>query len=338
MPKITPQFVENIVPDPKRALTIYWDSELKGFGVVVLLSGRRTYCIQYRNQERIVRRYKIGIHGHITTEEARSMAQQKLSQVAHGEDPAEQRKKTLYLSSMEDLAKNYLDYHCCNKSRETLQKDKELLQNIILPALGPLKVRDIAQKDIVVLHKKLKKMPFQANRILALLSKMFTLAVAWRWKNNNPVLGIEKYPEEKPERWLNEEELTRLWTTLDSHSDHLAAYVLKLLILTGARKSEVLQATWNQFDLEKRIWTKPSHLTRQQKEERLLLSEKALEVLQSLKKLTPEGSLHIFTNPIKNEPIKEIKVFWKEVLEAAKLENVRIQDLRHIYVSRLPAD
>lgn len=210
MPKITTQFVESIVPDPKKALTIYWDSELKGFGVVILPSGRCTYCIQYRNQERIVRRYKIGIHGHITTEEARSMAQQKLSQVAHGEDPAEQRKKTFYLSSMEDLAKNYLEYYCCNKSSETLQKDKELLQNIILPALGSLKVREIAQRDIAILHKKLKRTPYQANQALTLLSKMLTLAVAWRWKYNNPALNIEKYPEEKQERWLNKEELISL--------------------------------------------------------------------------------------------------------------------------------
>ena len=174
-------------------------------------------------------------------------------------------------------------------------------------------------------------MPHQANRVLTLLSKMFTLAVAWRWKNNNPAIGIEKYPEEKRERWLTEEELTRLWTALDSRSDCLAAYVYKFLILTGARKSEVLQATWNQFDLEKRIWTKPSHLTKQQ--EHVPLSEKAIEVLQSVKKRIPKESLYVFTDSSEAKPLKKINIVWKTVLKEAKLSGIRLSDLRHVCFS-----
>lgn len=72
MPKITKRFVENIIPDPEKTLK-YWDSELKGFGVVVLPNGRRTYCVQYRNADRIKKCLKIGVHGQITTEEARDL-------------------------------------------------------------------------------------------------------------------------------------------------------------------------------------------------------------------------------------------------------------------------
>jgi len=91
VPKITKRFVESISPDPKETLK-YWDSELKGFGIVVLPSGRRTYCVQYRNQHRILKRFKIGVHGQITAEEARDLAKKMLGQVAHGEDPAEKKK------------------------------------------------------------------------------------------------------------------------------------------------------------------------------------------------------------------------------------------------------
>ena len=89
MPKMTKRFVESVKPDPEKTLKL-WDSELKGFGLVVLPSGRRTYCIQYRNSQRILKRFKIGVHGQITTEEARDLARKKLASVTHGGDPAEQ--------------------------------------------------------------------------------------------------------------------------------------------------------------------------------------------------------------------------------------------------------
>lgn len=139
MPKITKRFVESIAPDPEKTLK-HWDSELKGFGVVVLPSGRCTYCIQYRNADRVLKRFKIGVHGQITTEQARDLAKQKLGQVAHGQDPASQKKETTTFISMDELAKNYLERHGYKKRPKSLQEDFKLLRNIILPALGRLKV------------------------------------------------------------------------------------------------------------------------------------------------------------------------------------------------------
>jgi len=195
--------------------------------------------------------------------------------------------------------------------------------------------QNVTRSDVEDFRKSLQKTPYQANRALALLSKMFTLAVSWEWRADNPVIGIEKYQEEKRDRWLDEEELNRLWGVLDRHSERLTAYVFKFLILTGARKGEVLGATWDQFDLEKGVWTKPSHLTKQKKKEHLPLSEKAIEVLQIVKKQIPEDSLHVFPGRIEGEPLKEIKTFWKTALKEAKVENVRVHDLRHTHASHL---
>jgi integrase len=182
---------------------------------------------------------------------------------------------------------------------------------------------------------KYEKIPYQANRALSLLSKMFNLAVAWGWRNDNPAANIPKYQEEKRDRWLDQEELDRLWGVLDRHSDRMTAYVFKFLILTGARKGEALGATWDQFDLEKGVWTKPSHLTKQKKKEHLPLSEKAIEVLQVVKKRTPKGSVYVFPGRIEGKPLKEIKTFWRTALKEANLENVRIHDLRHTHASHL---
>ncbi len=223
-------------------------------------------------------------------------------------------------AEIDDLAKNYLEHYGCYKKSISLQEDQKLLQDIILPALGCIKVVDVAKNDLETLHKKLKKRPYQANRVLSLLSKMFSLAVSWGWRENNPVPGIQKYQEDKRERGLNEEELNRLWSALDRRSSYIAAYALKFLTLTGARKSEVLQATWDQFDLKKGLWIKPSHLTKQKKEEHLPLSEKAVEVLESAKKLTPQGSLHVFVDPAEGEPLGGIKALWQTVLKEAQLK------------------
>lgn len=334
MPKLTKRFVESIKPDPIKTL-IYWDLELKGFGAVILPSGRRTYCIQYRNQDRVLKRYKIGVHGQITTEEARSLAKQSLGQVAQGKDLTEKKKQIKLLPTMEDLAKNYIERHGYKKRPSSLKGDQGLLKNVILPALGSLKVEHVTRRDIEAIHKNFQDTPYKANHSLRLLSKMFNLAISWGWRDNNPVLGIEKYQEEKRDRWLDEEELDRLWDVLDQYSNHLTAYVFKFLLLTGARKGEALGAAWDQFDLEKGVWIKPSHLTKQKKKEYLPLSEKAIEVLEIVKKLTPNNSFYVFPGKVIGKPLQEIKTFWKRVLKEAKLENVRIHDLRHTHASHL---
>jgi len=334
MPNITKRFVESITPDPHK-LSQYWDTSLKGFGVIVLPSGRRTYCIQYRNQHRVVKRLKIGVHGQVTTEEARALARKHLASITHGEDPVQGKKQAQSLFSMQDLARDYIERHGQKKREKSLKEDQKLLRNIIMPSLGSLKVAHVSRRDIESLHLRLKNTPYQANRVVALLSKMFSLAVSWGWRADNPAQGIEKYQEEKRDRWFNDEELQRLWSVLDKYSENLTAYVFKFLLLTGARKGEALQATWDQFDLEKGLWIKPAHLTKQKKKEYLPLSDKTLLLLEALKKRR-EGTLpYLFPGKKVGEPLKEVKKFWGTVLKQANLKNVRIHDLRHTHASHL---
>ncbi|MBA3814349.1 MAG: tyrosine-type recombinase/integrase [Alphaproteobacteria bacterium] len=333
MPNLTKRFVESIIPDPEK-LSQHWDSSLKGFGVIVLPSGRRTYCIQYRNQNRVLKRLKIGVHGQLTTEEARALARKHLASTAHGEDPSQDKKEIQALFGMQDLAKDYIERHGQKKREKSLKEDQKLLKNIIMPSLGSVKVANVSRRDVEGLHLRLKDTPYQANRAVSLLSKMFTLAISWGWRLDNPAQGIEKYQEEKRDRWLNDEELQRLWSVLDKYPENLTGYVFKFLLLTGARKSEALKATWDQFDFEKGIWVKPSHLTKQKKKEYLPLSDRALSLLESLKKLTSE-SIYLFPGRKAGEPLKEIKKFWATVLKEAKLEDVRVHDLRHTHASHL---
>lgn len=334
MPKITKRFVETITPNPDKTQK-YWDSELKGFGIVVLPSGRRTYCIQYRNQQRILKRFKIGTHPQITAEEARAWAKKYLSSTIHGNDPAEKKKENRDLPTVKILIQDYLDHHGCKKRPRSLLEDKKLIKNIILPFLGNKAVAHISRREIEVIHLQLKNTPYQANRFLALFSKMLSLAVVWGWRENNPVKGIERYQELKRERWLNDGELQNLWSTLNQYNNHIAGYAVKLLLLTGARKNELLQASWDQFDLQKGVWIKPAHSTKQKKIEYLPLSDKALEVLGSLKKIIPRNSQYLFPNKINNKPLRDIRGFWEKVIKEANMKNARIHDLRHTHASHL---
>ncbi|EKE10543.1 MAG: integrase family protein [uncultured bacterium] len=332
MPKLTKRFVESIVPDSHKMIK-HWDSELKGFGLIILPSGRRTYCVQYRNAARVKKMLKIGVHGQVTTEEARSLAKKYLSGVIHGYDPAKVRKENRDLPTMNDLAHDYVLHHGEKKRPKSLQEDQKLLKNIILPSLGNEQVAHISRRDIETLHREHKRTPYQANRTLALLSKMFSLAMGWEWREDNPAKGIERYPEEKRDRWLNDEEIQVLWKVLEEYSNQSAACVFKLLILTGARKGEILHATWDQFDLEKGVWTKPSHLTKQKKKEHLPLSIEAIEILETMK--SQASSSFLFPGKVEGKSIQEIKKAWDTIRKKSGFPDLRIHDLRHTHASHL---
>lgn len=331
--KFTKRFVESITPNPQKMIK-FWDSELKGFGLIVLPSGRRTYCIQYRNVQRVKKMFKLGTHGQITTEEARSLAKKYLSGIVHGQDPVAIKKETRGLPTMNDLAHDYILYHAeKNKRPKSLHEDQRLLKNIILPVFGNQQVAYLRRRAIEILHLEHKKTPYQANRVLALLSTMFTLANAWGWREDNPAKGIKRYQEKKRVRWLTEEELPVLWKVLDEYPNQAVTCIFKLLILTGARKGEVLHATWDQFNLQKGVWTKPSHLTKQNKEEHLPLSIEAIEILETMK--SQASSPFLFPGKVEGKSIQEVKRAWDTIRKKAGFPDLRIHDFRHTHAAHL---
>lgn len=331
MPKLTKKYVESIKPDMDGPIKA-WDSEIKGFGLITLPSGRKTYCIQYRNKDRVKKRLKIGVHGQITTELAREKAKQLMGRASQGEDPATEKKEHRDRFTMKDLIRDYLEVHAVKKRAKSIQEDKQLIKNIIEPLMGNKTVESITRKELEQFHNNLSKTPYQANRALALLSKMFSCSVAWGWRTDNPVQGIERYQEEKRDRWLGSDELNRFWGALDKYPENTTALLLKFLLLTGARKGEAMGATWDQFDLNQGVWTKPSHMTKQKKKEHLPLSREALAVLKKMKK---PNAVYVFPGRVEGEPLKEIKKFWKKILKEAEIENLRVHDLRHTHASHL---
>lgn len=175
--------------------------------------------------------------------------------------------------------------------------------------------------------------------MLALLSKMFRLAMKWHaserfWRSDSPTIGVQKFPEQKRERWLNEDEMTKLLGALDSYSESNIANVVRLILLTGSRKSEVLRAEWSEFDLAAGIWTKPYTNTKQKRTEHVQLSRPAIQILQEMKPKAT-GPFLFPSSRLEDNPLEDIKQHWKLITESAKLPGVCIHDLRHTFASHL---
>lgn len=333
--KLTKRAVESIQPHQINELLI-WDSELKGFGVRVFPTGRRTYFIQYRNAHGNTRRKKIGVHGIITAELAREEAKKLLGDVAKGQDPSVELKVVSndIQPSMQELADQYLLLHAePNKALQCYKDDMSKIKNIILKKYGHLRVDAVTTFDLQKLHSELHKTPIKANRTIALLSTMFNFAIQWGWRSDNPAKGIKKYKEHKRYRWLNDEEVQRLLTSLNNYHNQNVANAIRLLVLMGSRKTEVLSAKWDQIDLERGTWTKQAHSTKQRKMEYLPISSLVLEILKKMK--VQADSPFLFPGKLSNQPLKDPKKAWSTIRKQAGVSDVRIHDLRHTFASHL---
>jgi integrase len=174
--------------------------------------------------------------------------------------------------------------------------------------------------------------------MLALLSSAFNLAVRWGWRADNPAKGIERFHEDRRERFLSGEELNRLVDALNDHPNRRSANAVRLLLLTGARRGEVLGATWDHFDLGAGLWTKPSAHTKQKRAHRVPLSAPALALLVAMRAetdATGHRSPYLFPGDAPGKPLGDIKNFWKSVCMRAGVEGVRLHDMRHQYASML---
>jgi integrase len=170
----------------------------------------------------------------------------------------------------------------------------------------------------------------RANRALATLSKMMNLAIKWRLREVNPVVGVIRNQEGKRNRYLSGDETKCLMAALAVYPDKPAANVIRLLLLTGARRGEALGAMWAQFDLKKAIWVKPGRATKQRTEHRVPLSPPAVQILADMRKADPDGT-RLFPPGLAGK----MRDHWFSTTEAAGISGVRMHDLRHSFASFL---
>lgn len=335
--KITDKTVRDLVP-PAVGNRIVYDTEVSGFGVRVTAGGSRSFILNYRIKGR-ERRYTIGAYGvdQWTVAAARRRAGELRKLIAVGEDPLAERIEAREAPTVADLCERFEEEHLPKKRAATSRGYLALITNDILPELRNKKVADVTFADVDALHRKITKRGarYQANRTVAILSKMFSLAVKWGWRGDNPAKGIERNAEDKRHRYLSGDELGRLTRALEEYPDQQAANIIRLLLLTGARRGEVQGARWADFDLTDGIWTKPGATTKQKTEHRVPLSLAAWQLLKAIREGAKEGAEFVFPGRGGESHRVEIKDQWADLCRLAGIEQARIHDLRHTYASVL---
>ena len=334
MPKLTKRIVDAAKPAFDREI-FRWDAELRGFGLRIKPTGVKSYLIQYRTRTGISRRMTIGQHGVLTAEEARREAKVQLGRAAKGDDPAADKANAKDGLSFATFTERYLSDHAATKKKpSSVRMDRINLNKHILPILGRRRLDTIERADVVRLHHSMRDTPGAANRCLALLSKMMNLAERWgeRPDGSNPCRHVEKYRENKRDRFLSADELAQLGAAClrcekDEKLSPSFLALVRLLIFTGARLSEIQKAQWDWVDFKSGLIRLPDSKTGAKS---IMLPAPALDVLARLVRVG--GNSYIITGEGSRCLVNVWKP-WAVLCAVAGLKDVRLHDLRHSFAS-----
>jgi integrase len=361
--RLTKSRVEGIQPAARDRL--FWDAEIPGFGVKVTPKGARVYVLQYSRRNHS-RRLTIGRHGDggLTTDQARKQAEILRGIIRSGGDPATDRAHERSIPTMRALAERYMTEHAWPKKKpRSADGDRCLIECHITPLLGHHRVCDVTRPDLRRFLNDVAsgKTRFDqktglrgrrivrggkgaANRCLMVLSKMFGLAEDWGYRppGDNPARGVEKFDESAGRdraRFLSETELARLGDALISAEKAdprhcVPANIIRLLLLTGARKSEIVGLRRERIDLERGLVRLSDSKTGPRA---IILSAPALQLVTELLQQGPQAG-YLFPGPRparrgEIRPYGGLKGFWATVSAAAELGDTRIHDLRHTHAS-----
>jgi len=245
-----------------------WDKEIPGFGIAIQKTGYKSYCLDYKNSAGIARRMKLAIVGEITPDEARKKAMHLKLQISQGIDPLINKQDQRQELTLAQIADEYMEKHAIPyKKIKSVKDDKSNLNNHILPDIGKLKINAVKKSVIKQFHLKLYHKKYTANRCIELISKIMNLCEEWGYRpdNTNPCKGLKKYKEEKKERFLNLQEVAKLQKSLNKmlesgESPYFVA-LIRLLLLTGARLSEIMTCKWQYINFERKVIELPDSKT-----------------------------------------------------------------------------
>ena len=317
---------------------VFWDRELQGFGVRVYPSGSKVYLVQTRADGKS-RRLTVGRHGLISAEQARRKAAQVIADIKAGNDPvlANGASRSDAGATVAEVAERYMREHVAVRCKPTTVRHcRHTLDRHLLPALGSLPLGEIGREKVAALQYSLHETPVMANKVVDMLSRLFNMAEAWGIapEGGNPCRFVRKYKERSCERFLSEEEFRRLGRVLDeveaegkvcSHA--VAAF--RLLMLTGCRRNEILTLRWEDVDLEAGELRLRDAKTGARS---VALSPAARRVLADLPRLSDNPWVIAGAKP--GARLSNLNNAWVVIRARARLDDVRIHDLRHSFASR----
>ena len=332
--KITSRSVARFKGEPGKESCL-WDTEVKGFGLRVQPSGRRSYIYKFRTPDGRRRNRKLGDETALTAEAARRAVTVWVTNKALGK-PILNAKPIVQSITLRTLCDLYIeDYAKLHKKPKSIEEDSRYIERDIKPALGHKALSEIGSKDIVRLKSDFADTPVKANRVLALLSKIFNLAEEWEYRepNTNPTRHIRKFKEEPRRRYLKAEELERLENVMiDAEVNQWTSQpvidAIRVLQMTGARLREVLNMEWAFVDLPNGQVHLPDSKTGQKT---IFLSNKAGRYIADIER--KPNNPFVFPGQRMGAQLINIQKPWRLIRERAQLNDVRIHDLRHTYAS-----
>jgi integrase len=317
--------------EPAQKNVIVYDEEVVGFGVRVATGGTRAFVLSYRTAGR-ERRFTIGSWPDWSVTVAREEAKRLKREIDQGRDPLAERCEARVSPTVRQLIERYLEEHAVKLAKRSYDDHKSMLHKLVEPVWGARKAADIQPEDVDRLLRQMslgtlrargkkgrKPTPVRANRLGEILRKMFNLAVRWRIRSDNPAAGFARNPETPRDRYLSVEEIGRLSAVLDDHENRRAADAVRLILLTGARRGEVLNARWEQFDLNDAVWIKPAATTKQRRLHRAPISSAAAALLRTIRQRAPRDCEWVFPGDAEGKPLQDIKRFWDDVRVKAEL-------------------
>jgi integrase len=337
---LTDALIKRLEP-PEKGNRITYDDTVPGFGIRITAGGAQSFILNYRTKVGRERRITIGGFPSWKASAARQKALQLRQDIDEGGDPLGDLEDARAAPTVAELCDRFEAEHVVRKRKSTADDYRRMLRIHVRPHFGKhTKVDDVSFTDVDALHRKITKAgyPYQANRCVAVLSKMFSLAIRWKMRADNPAKGIERNQEYERRRYLTADELARLLKALTESADQQSASAIRLLLLTGARRGEVLSMRWGELDLTKGTWSKPPSSTKQKEAHQVPLSAPACQLLAEMaEQQTSKRGLPEFVFPGTGEAghVRDIKRTWGTLCRNAQLANLRIHDLRHSFASQL---
>ncbi len=333
---LTPALViATACPAGKRRVDIF-DVKTKGLVLEVRPSGGKTFYLRYLDDRGRSRQLKLADARDVSLAQARQLADAMRAKIAMGEDPIAKRSVSKSVPTLDQFF--YDRYLVFAKGyKRSWDIDESIFRNHILPKIGKKHLDEVTKDDITrLLHERKASgaAAGSANRIVILCRYMFNLALKWETPGvaKNPASGVKLF-EDPPtkERFLSVEEAERLYESVCLSDNEMLRYIIPMLILTGARKREVLDAKWEDFDFKLFSWRIP--FTKTGKPRHIPMSAGVVSLLNSVPRI--EGCPYVFANPNTRRPFASVFNSWNTARSLAGLADVRMHDLRHSFASFL---
>lgn len=313
-----------------------YDTAITGFMLEIRQSGLKTYYLRYRNVRGKQKQYRIGDAKTLTFVQARNVAQRLKTQIALGEDPLAQKTALRSVPKLGDFVADYFIPYI-KQYKRGWKTNVSMLKNHILPVFGALCLDEITLTAVVKLHCTMHDKGYAAvtcNNVVIMIRYIFNLAKKWGFNgaHTNPASGIGLFEvNNQRERYLTKPEVNRLKEAIYASDNTQLRYIVALLLFTGCRKRELLDAKWEHFNLDARVWCIP--ISKSGKLRYVPLSDAVLKILRQIPRF--EGCPYILPNPKTHLPYNTIYYSWNTARNRAGMSDLRMHDLRHSFASFL---